>query len=236
MNAQAFETDRKRAQLAGPVDRHEWYMTAPTVDAYYSPNTNEIAFPAGVLQQPLFDPAADDAFNYGSTGATIGHELGHGFDSRGSHYDSDGNLRDWWSPQDHARYQAMCDALIAQFEAFEPLPGVHVNGQLTLSENMGDLAGLEIALKAYRASLHGRLPSVIVGLTGEQRFFLGYAQSFLGKSRDELLRAQLKSNPHAPERYRVNGAVANMTAFYKAYGVKPGDKLYLDPAKRVTLW
>lgn len=236
LRAQAFEAARKRAQLTGPVDRDEWRMTAPTVDAYYSPATNEIAFPAGVLQPPLFDPAADDAFNYGSTGATIGHELGHGFDSRGSRYDASGNLREWWAPEDRKRFDEKAALLVERFSSFEPLPGHKVDGQLTLSENMADLAGLEIACDAYLTSLGGRAPPVIDGLTGVQRFFLGYAQSYMGKRRDELLIAQLKNNPHSPERYRVNGIANNMTSFHEAFGTKPGDDMYLPPNQRVRLW
>jgi predicted metalloendopeptidase len=236
LRAQAFEADRKRGQLAGPVDRDEWRMSAPTVDAYYSPTTNEIAFPAGVLQPPLFDPAADDAFNYGSTGATIGHEMGHGFDSRGSRYDAAGNLRDWWAPDDRKSFEEKAAVLVERFSRFEPLPGHKVDGRLTLSENLADLAGLEIAYNAYLASLGGRQPPVINGLTGEQRFFLGYAQSYMGKRRDELLIAQLKNNPHSPERYRVNGIVNNMAAFQAAFGVTPGDAMYLPPGERVRLW
>ncbi|HEY3636900.1 MAG TPA: M13 family metallopeptidase [Rhizomicrobium sp.] len=234
--ARAFESAREHTQLAGLVNRSEWDMTAPTVDAYYNPATNEITFPAGILQPPLYDPAADDAYNYGSTGATIGHEISHGFDNRGSQYDSDGNLRDWWLPEDHRRFKVMTDRLVAQFDAFEPIPGYHVNGALTLPENMADLAGLEIAYKAYIASLHGRTSPVIDGLTGAKRFFIGYAQSYLGKRREALLIAQLKNNPHAPERYRVNGVVMNLDSFVDAFGVKRGDKMYLPPGARVRPW
>jgi predicted metalloendopeptidase len=234
--AQAFENARKHAQLSGPVDRSEWEMTTPTVDAYYSPGTNEITFPAGILQPPLYDPAADNAYNYGSTGATIGHEISHAFDNRGSQYDSKGNLRNWWTPEDHQRYKAETDKLVREFDAFEPLPGLHVNGALTLPENVADMAGLAIAYKAYVASLHGHAPPVIDGLTGPQRFFIGYAQSYLGKRREGLLMAQLKNNPHAPEKYRVNGAVMNLDSFYQAFDVKPGDAMYIPPEKRVSLW
>ncbi len=234
--ARAFEGRRKRVLLFAPVDRHEWRMTTPTVDAYYSPATNEIAFPAGVLQPPMFDPTADDAWNYGATGATIGHEISHGFDVRGSRYDGDGNLRDWWTPGDRARYQALSDRLKREFDAFEPLPGQHVNGTLTLGENMADLAGLQLAHDAWRASLSGAEPPVIDGLTGEQRFFLGYAQSFMGKRREEALVALLKSNPHAPERYRVNGIVVHLDAFQTAFDVRPGDPMYVAPQDRIRLW
>jgi predicted metalloendopeptidase len=236
LRAKAFEADRKRAQTAGPVDRDEWSMTAPTVDAYYEPGRNEIALPAGILQPPLFDPEADDAYNYGSTGATIGHEISHGFDNRGSRYDAKGDLRDWWTAEDRRAYEAQTVRIVRQFDKFEPIPGIHVDGALTLSENIADLAGLEIAHAAYRKSLDGREAPVIDGLTGEQRFFLGYAQSYLGKRREELLMAQLKSNPHPPERYRVNGLVAHMQAFYDAFGAGSGDGMYLPPEERAVLW
>jgi predicted metalloendopeptidase len=236
LRARQFEADRQRRRMSAPVDKAEWRMTAPTVDAYYSPGTNEIAFPAGVLQPPLFDPAADDAYNYGSTGATIGHEIGHAFDSRGSRYDGSGNLRDWWSPTDRTRFDQRAASLVEQFNAYEPLAGHRISGQLTLPENMADLAGLEIAYDAYVASLGGLEPRVIDGLTGYQRFFIGYAQSYMGKRRDALLVAQLANNSHSPERYRVNGIVRNMAAFYSAFGVGPGDRMYMPPANRVSLW
>lgn len=234
--AQEFERNRKLAQLSGPVDRTEWNMSAPTVNAYYNPSVNEIVFPAGILQPPAFDAAADDAFNYGSAGATIGHEISHGFDDQGSQYDSDGNLRDWWTPEDHAKYKAKTELLIKEYDAFEPVPGFHVNGALTLGENIADIAGIEIAHKAYLASLNGRAPPVIDGMTAEQRFYIGFAQSWLGKRRDEATIAQLKSDPHSPERYRTNGVVVHMPSFYNAFSVVPADKMYLAPELRVTLW
>jgi putative endopeptidase len=234
--AQQFERNRKLAQLGGPVDRAEWNMTAPTVNAYYNPSVNEIVFPAGILQPPAFDPAADDAFNYGSAGATIGHEISHGFDDQGSQYDSDGNLRDWWTAEDHAKFKAKTELLIKEYDAFEPVPGFHVNGALTLGENIADIAGIEIAYKAYVASLNGRAPPVIDGMTAEQRFYIGFAQSWLGKRRDEATIAQVKSDPHSPEKYRTNGVVVHMPSFYSAFSVKPGDKMYAPPEQRVTLW
>ena len=236
LRAQEFETARKLAQLGGPIDRDEWGMTAPTVNAYYDPTLNEIVFPAGILQLPVFNPQADDAFNYGATGATIGHEISHGFDDEGSQFDSDGNLRDWWTPQDHAKFKAKTDKLIKEYSAFEPVPGFHVNGELTLGENIGDIAGIEIAYKAYVASLNGRAPPVIDGMTADQRFYLGYAQSWLGKQRDAATIAQLTSDPHAPEKYRVNGVVVHMPSFYGAFAVASGDKMYIAPEERVTLW
>lgn len=234
--ARAFESARQYAKLRGPVDRSEWEMTAPTVDAAYNPGTNSIEFPAGVLQPPLYDPAADDAYNYGSTGATIGHEISHAFDNRGSQYDGEGALRDWWTAEDHERFKAKTAKLIAQFDTYEPVKGFHVNGTLTLPENIADLAGLQIAYKAYLASLHGREPPVIDGFTGAQRFFVGYAQSFLGKRRDALLIAQIKGNPHAPEKDRVNGIAAHLGSFYEAFSVRSGDKMYIPQDERVTLW
>jgi putative endopeptidase len=233
---QQFERVRKLAQLGAPVDRNEWNMTAPTVNAYYNPAVNEIVFPAGILQPPAFNPAADDAFNYGSAGATIGHEISHGFDDQGSQYDSDGNLRDWWTPEDHEKFKAKTALLIKEYDAFEPVAGFHVNGALTLGENIADIAGIEIAYKAYVASLHGGAPPVIDGMTADQRFYIGFAQSWLGKSRDASTIAQVKSDPHSPEKYRVNGVVVHMPTFYSAFSVMPGDKMYLPPEERVTLW
>src|SRR5277367_1373051 len=212
-----FENDRKLSQLGGPVDRDEWRMTAPTVNAYYDPTLNEIVFPAGILQMPVFNADAEDAFNYGATGATIGHEISHGFDDEGSQYDSDGNLRDWWTKEDHAKFKAKTDKLVKEYDAFEPVPGFHVNGALTLGENIADIAGIEIAYKAYLASLNGRAAPVIGGMTANQRFYIGYAQSWLDKTRDAALIALVKSNPHAPEKYRVNGVVVHMPSFYDTF-------------------
>jgi putative endopeptidase len=231
-----FENDRKLAQLGGPIDRDEWQMTAPTVNAYYDPQLNEIVFPAGILQLPVFNPDAEDAFNYGATGATIGHEISHGFDDEGSQFDSDGNLRDWWTPEDHAKFKAKTDKLVAEYNGFEAVAGFHVNGELTLGENIADIAGIEIAYKAYIASLHGRAPPFIDGMSADQRFYIGYAQSWLSKTRDAALIEQVKSNPHSPEKYRVNGVVVHMPSFYDAFVVKKGDKMYLRPEERVTLW
>ena len=231
-----FENDRKLAQLGGPIDRDEWQMTAPTVNAYYDPQLNEIVFPAGILQLPVFNPDAEGAFNYGATGATIGHEISHGFDDEGSQFDSDGNLRDWWTAEDHAKFKAKTDKLVAEYGRFEPVPGFHVNGELTLGENIADIAGIEIAYKAYIASLNGRAPPVIDGMSADQRFYIGYAQSWLSKTRDAALIELVKSNPHAPEKYRVNGVVVHMPSFYDAFPVKSGDKMYLRPEDRVTLW
>jgi predicted metalloendopeptidase len=234
--AQQFERNRKLSQLGGPVDRSEWNMTAPTVNAYYNPSLNEIVFPAGQLQPPAFNPGADDAFNYGSAGATIGHEISHGFDDQGSQYDSDGNLRDWWTAEDHTKFKAKTELLIKEYDAFEPVRGFQVNGALTLGENIADIAGIEIAYKAYLASLNGRTPPVIDGMTADQRFYIGFAQSWLGKRRDESTIAQVKSDAHSPVKYRTNGVVVHMPSFYTAFSVKPGDRMYLPPESRVALW
>jgi putative endopeptidase len=231
-----FESDRKLAQLGGPIDRDEWIMTAPTVNAYYDPQMNEIVFPAGILQRPVFNPDAEAAFNYGATGAVIGHEISHGFDDEGSQFDSDGNLRDWWTAEDHAKFKAKTDKLVKEYSRFQPIPGFHVNGELTLGENIADIAGMEIAYKAYVASLGGSAPPVIDGMSADQRFYLGYAQSWLSKTRDAATIEQVKSDPHAPEKYRVNGVVVHMPSFYDAFSVKSGDRMYLRPEDRVTLW
>lgn len=231
-----FEYQRNRAKLDKPIDRTEWLMSPQTVNAYYNPPMNEIVFPAAILQPPFFDPDADPAVNYGGIGAVIGHEIGHGFDDQGRKFDGDGVQRDWWTTEDAERFQVRADALVAEYDAFSPLEGMHVNGRLTLGENIGDLGGLEIALHAYRLSLGGKEAPVIDGLTGAQRLFLGYAQIWRGKLRDELLAARVASNPHSPEEFRVNGAVKNVDAWYEAFGVEPGDGMYLDPEERVRIW
>ena len=238
MRARAFEENRQVNKLGKPIDRDEWGMTPQTVNAYYDASLNEIVFPAAYLQPPYFDPAADDAFNYGAVGATIGHEISHGFDDEGSQYDGDGNLKDWWTAEDRKRFAAKTKVLVAQYSAFEAVPGYHVNGELTLGENIADNSGLEIAYKAYRLSLRkakGKGP-VIDGTTADQRFFYGYAQSWRGKVRPEALLAQIKSDPHSPDEFRVTGPVRNMPSFYSTFKVKPGDKMYLAPKDRVSIW
>ena len=237
MRARAFEDARDLAKLGQPIDRDEWGMPPQTVNAYYNPSLNEIVFPAAYLQAPNFDPAADDAVNYGAVGMVIGHEISHGFDDEGSQYDGDGNLRDWWTAQDKARFAAKTKALVAQYAAFVAVaPAYHVNGELTLGENIADNAGLAIAWKAYQRSLNGRPAPVIDGLTGAQRFFYGFAQAWRGKARPDALLAQIKSDPHAPDEFRVLGAARNLAGFHSTFGVKPGDRMYLAPAARVTLW
>ena len=211
-------------------------MTPQTVNAYYHPSLNEIVFPAAILQPPFFDLNADDAVNYGGIGAVIGHEIGHGFDDQGSTFDGDGVMRDWWTPQDLAAFKQRTGALVSQFNAYQALPGLHVNGAFTLGENIGDLGGVAIALKAYQMSLKGKKAPVMDGFTGIQRVFIGYAQSWLSKEREEYLRNQIASDVHSPAVFRVNGIVRNLPEFYEAFAVKQGDSLYLDPKQRVKIW
>jgi putative endopeptidase len=224
------------AKLGKPVDKDEWLITPQTVNAYYYPPTNEITFPAAILQAPAFDPQADAAVNYGGIGAVIGHEIGHGFDDQGRLYDAKGALNDWWSKADDAAFKKRSASLVAQYSAFEALPGLKVNGQLTLGENIGDLGGIGVAYQAYRRSLGGKEAPVIEGLTGDQRFFLAFAQIFRTKYRDEELRTMVLSDPHSPAQFRVDGAVRNVDAWYTAFNVQPGDKLYLAPEQRVKIW
>jgi putative endopeptidase len=224
------------AKLGKPVDKDEWLMTPQTVNAYYNPGTNEITFPAAILQPPFFDPLADDAVNYGGIGGVIGHEVGHAFDDQGRLYDSTGKLEDWWTKADAEAFTKRAAGLTSQYGAFEVLPGLKVNGQLTLGENIGDLGGLGVAYQAYRRALGGKEPPVIDGLTGDQRFFLSWGQIWRTKVRDEELRSQVLSNPHAPAMNRVNGPVRNIDAWYTAFNVQPGDALYLPPDQRVRIW
>ena len=234
--ANRLETEYQVAKLGKPVDREEWLMTPQTVNAYYNPVKNEIVFPAAVLQPPFFDLAADDAVNYGAIGAVIGHEIGHGFDDQGRRFDGDGKLRDWWKPEDEAEFQKRAKLLVEQFNGFSPAPGLKVNGELTLGENIGDLGGLSIAYQAYKLSLGGKPAPVIDGYTGDQRFFMGWAQAWRMKARDEYLQRQVLADPHAWAEFRANGPLSNIQAFYDAFGVKLGDKLYLEPDKRVKIW
>lgn len=236
MRSSRVEHEREAAKLGKPIDRGEWFMTPQTVNAYYNPAMNEIVFPAAILQPPFFDMQADDAMNYGSIGAVIGHEIGHGFDDQGSKFDGDGNLKSWWTKADRARFEERTKKLISQYGAFEPVPGHKVNGELTIGENIGDLGGLAIAYKAWQATLAGQPSPVIDGLSGEQRFFMGWAQSWRRKFREADLVQRLKTDPHAPDEYRCNGVVVNVPAFYEAFGVKPGDKLWLPPEQRVSIW
>jgi putative endopeptidase len=234
--ANKFNGDWATARLWRPVDRREWNMTPQTVNASYNSVMNVITFPAAILQPPFFDPHADPAVNYGAIGGVIGHEMGHGFDDQGAKSDARGVLRDWWSPQDVAAFQQVTNALAAQYDGFEALPGLHVNGRLTLGENVGDNGGLQVALRAYELSLNGRQAPVRDNLTGTQRFFLGWAQAWRSKYRDEALRNLVLTNPHSPPNFRVNGVVRNMAAWYEAFGVTQENALYLPPDQRVTIW
>ncbi|MEI6243414.1 MAG: M13-type metalloendopeptidase [Acidobacteriota bacterium] len=234
--ANRFENDFQIAKLGKPVDRGLWLMTPQEVNAYYNPVQNEIVFPAAILQPPFFNFKADDAVNYGGIGAVIGHEIGHGFDDQGRHYDGDGKLRDWWTKADATEFDKRAKMLTAQFNAFEPLPGLHVNGQLTLGENIGDLGGLSIAFKAYKIALAGKPSTTIDGFTGEQRVFMGWTQAWREKFRDEFLRVIVTSNEHAPSMYRGGNPLTNIDAFYDAFGVKAGDKMFRKPEERVRIW
>jgi putative endopeptidase len=234
--AQVFEWRRQLNRLGKPTDRSEWRMSPQTVNAYYNPTFNEVVFPAAILQPPFFDPNADAAVNYGGIGGVIGHEMGHGFDDQGSKSDAHGVLRTWWQPEDDQAFRKRVDSLAAQYNGYVALPGLNVNGRLTLGENIGDLGGLSVAYAAYHVSLKGRQPAVLDGLTGDQRFFLSWAQVWRSKYRDEALRTLVTSNPHSPPKFRVNGVVRNVDAWYTAFDVKPGDQLYLAPEDRVRIW
>lgn len=230
------EHQRQIDRHNGPVDRGEWGMTPQTVNADYDPALNQIVFPAAILQPPFFDLAADDAVNYGAIGAVIGHEVGHGFDDQGSSFDGDGALRNWWTDEDRAEFEKRTAALIAQYNAFAPFDDLHVNGEFTLGENIGDLGGITIGLLAYQMSLNGEEPPVIDGFTGVQRVFLGFSQVWRSKSREEALRRQIATDPHAPAIYRANGSVRNVPQWYAAFNVEEGDALYLPPEDRVKIW
>ncbi|HEV7575473.1 MAG TPA: M13 family metallopeptidase [Caldimonas sp.] len=234
--AHVFEYERQLAKLGAPVDRDEWRMTPQTVNAYYNASFNEIVFPAAILQPPFFDADADDAVNYGAIGAIIGHEISHGFDDRGSQFDDTGNLRMWWTAEDRERFTAKTRILIDEYSAFSPVPGYTINGALTLGENIADNSGLEIAYKAYHRSLAGKPAPTVDGTSGDERFFYGFAQGFRGKSREAALLSQIKSDPHSPDEFRVNGTVRNHPAFYSTFGVRPGDAMYLPPEQRVSIW
>lgn len=223
------------AKIGKPLDRREWWMNAQLVNAVNLPVQNALNFPAAYLQKPFFDPAADAAFNYGALGATIGHEISHGFDNNGAAFDASGKLRNWWSSADYARFIRNSRALVRQYDSYSPFPGVHVNGALTLGENIADVAGLAAAYDAYRASLNGKEPPVIDGFTGDQRFFIAYAQSWATRQREESLRGRIATDGHAPGQYRAL-TVRNLDAWYKAFDVQPGDKLFLPSEQRVVIW
>ena len=234
--ALTFAYDDMVTRLGQPVDRTRWGMTPQTVNAYYNPANNEIVFPAAILQPPFFNTEADDAVNYGAIGAVIGHEISHGFDDQGAKSDGDGNLRNWFTDADLKAFQARTGRLAAQFEAYEPLPGMKINGTLTLGENIGDLSGLAVAHRAYRMSLGGRPAPVIEGFTGDQRFFLGWAQVWRTRMREDALRQRLLTDPHSPGDYRALVPLTNLQVFYDAWDVRPGDRMYRPPNERVKIW
>jgi putative endopeptidase len=231
-----FEWLRVAHRAGGPVDRSEWGMSPQTINAYYNPVYNEIVFPAAILQPPFFDMAADDAINYGAIGAAIGHEISHGFDDEGSQFDGDGALRNWWTEADRKAFDAITSKLVAQFDGYETLPGKHVNGKLTLGENIADLSGLQIAFKAYKRSLGGKPSPVINGTTGEQRFFMSWAQVWRDKIREQRQLQLLTMDPHSPSVTRVNGGAINHDGFHDAFGTKPGDKMYKPSEERIRIW
>ncbi|MGI9287190.1 MAG: M13 family metallopeptidase [Pseudomonadales bacterium] len=236
LRSNALEYRRMVGKLGKPVDRDEWFMTPQTVNAYYNPSMNEVVFPAAILQPPFFNVDADDAVNYGAIVAVIGHEFSHGFDDQGSKSDGVGDLRDWWTESDKEEFKKRAQGLIAQYDAYSPLEEAHVKGELTLGENIADLAGLTMAHRAYKLSLDGVAPPVIDGFSGDQRFFMGWAQVWRRKYREEELRKRLLTDPHAPSEYRVNGVLPNMPQFYEAYNLKEEDGMYLLPDKRLSIW
>lgn len=236
MRSRRFEHNREVSKLGQPIDRGEWYMTPHTVNAYYNPNMNEIVFPAAILQPPFFNVEADDAVNYGAIGAVIGHEFSHGFDDQGRKSDGDGMLRDWWTEEDARAFSERADALVAQYNQFEVLPGKYLNGAFTLGENIGDLSGLAVAYKAYQLSLNGEEAPIIDGFTGDQRFFMGWGQVWRRLYRDENLEVRITSDPHSHSEARANGVLRNIDIWYDAFDVKEEDALYLPPSQRVKIW
>jgi putative endopeptidase len=236
MRARIFGHQRMTRRLGTPVDRDEWFMTPQTVNAYYSPSLNEIVFPAGILQPPFFDVEADDAVNYGAIGAVIGHEISHGFDDQGRRSDAVGNLRDWWQAEDAEAFEVLAGRLADQYSAFEPLPGMNLQGRLGLGENIADLSGVAVAYEAYRLSLNGQEAPIIGGFTGDQRFFLGWAQVWRTRFREEALRRQILQGPHSPGEFRVIGVLSNSDAFHDAFDVQPGDGMYRAPEDRIRIW
>ena len=236
MSVRSHRFNEMLAKVNKPVDRAEWDMTPPTVNAYYNPGNNEIVFPAGILQFPFFDMNADDAINYGGIGMVIGHEMTHGFDDQGSQYNDVGNLVNWWGKDDEAKFKAKTGTVVKQYNAYTVFDSVHVNGALTLGENLADIGGLTIAYDAFKLTKQGQGNEILDGFTPDQRFFLGYAQVWRLKSRDENMRARLNTDPHSPETYRVNGPASNFSPFYAAFGVKQGDKMYKNPEERIKIW
>ncbi len=236
MRARLFGHQRMTERLGSEIDRDAWFMTPQTVNAYYSSTLNEIVFPAGILQPPFFDVDADDAVNYGAIGAVIGHEISHGFDDQGRRSDADGNLRDWWTEEDAEAFEVLANLLAEQYSAYEPLPGMNLDGRLGLGENIADLSGMAVAYEAYRISLGGEEAPVIGGFTGDQRFFLGWGQIWRTKFREEALRRQILQGPHSPGEFRVNAVVANLDAFHEAFDVQPGDAMWVAPEDRIRIW
>jgi len=236
LRASTFEWKRQAAKASKPVDRREWLMTPQTVNAYYNPTLNEIVFPAAILQPPFYNTKADDAVNYGAIGAVIGHEISHGFDDQGSQFDGDGKLRNWWTDDDRKAFDAIGAKLVAQYEGYEPIAGKHLNGKLTLGENIADLSGLQIAYKAYLRSLGGKPAPVIDGYTGQQRFFMGWSQAWREKARDERKLQLLTIDPHSPPEFRANGAAVNHDGFHDAFKTKPGDKMFKPSEDRIRIW
>ena len=234
--ATEFELDYMLSKAGKPVDRDEWGMTPQTVNAYYNPTTNEICFPAGILQYPFFDMNADDAFNYGAIGVVIGHEMTHGFDDQGRQFDKDGNLKDWWTAEDAKRFEERAQVMVNFFDSIQVLPGLNANGSLTLGENIADHGGLQVSFQAFKNATKDAPLPVKDGFTPEQRFFLSYAGVWAGNIRDEQIRLQTKSDPHSLGRWRVNGALPQIGAWYDAFGIKEGDPMYLAPEKRVSIW
>ena len=232
----AFEWDYQLSDLGKPVDKKKWGMSPATVDAYNGFLENKIVFPAGILQPPFFDPQADAAANYGSIGAIIGHEIMHGFDDQGRKFDENGQAKDWWMKEDADRFKALTTALGAQYSSYEAAPGIFINGDLTMGENIGDMSGLEVAYEAYKKSLGGKPSPVIDGLTGDQRFFLSFAQAWRGNQRDDAIKTQVASDPHSPRRYRIIGPLRNLDAWYNAFNIGPDSKFYIAPDKRVRIW
>jgi putative endopeptidase len=236
MESNKWQMAKNLADMYKPVDKTKWGMTPPTVNAYYNPSTNEICFPAGIMQPPFFDPAADDAFNYGIMGAVIGHELSHGFDDQGSQFDGDGNFVTWWAKEDVDKFKKMTEGLVNQFDNYVAIDTFHVNGKLTLGENIADLGGLTMAYYAYKKSLNGKASDTKEGYTGEQRFFLSWAQGWKIKMRDASLKQLVATNPHSPGYFRAIGTPSNMQEFYDAFQVKEGDKMYRPKSLRVEIW
>jgi len=236
IRSRKVSSEKEISKLGGPIRKWEWGMTPQTVNAYYNPTVNEIVFPAAILQAPFFNMKADDAVNYGGIGAVIGHEMGHGFDDQGSKYDATGNLRNWWTEQDLKEFATRTKSLVDQYAGYQVFEDLNVNGELTLGENIGDLSGVTIAYKAYKASLNGKEAPVIDGLTGDQRFFMGYAQIWRSKIVEKSMRNRVATDPHSPGEFRALGSLSNMNEFYQAFDVKEGDAMYIAPEKRVKIW